>query len=116
MMSFLRRLDLQSVMAAKKESVNTLDLQYGVGRLDGANTMIKTIQYLAEADPTRVLVALNLKAAFQGVSRRAVLNSIEHTDPDLTAVFNKWHTRDTDRRMHFESSHTKITPNSGVDQ
>ena len=28
----------------------------------------------------------------------------------------RWHTRDTDRRMHFESSHTKITPNSGVDQ
>ena len=26
--------------------------------------MIKTIQYLAEADPSRVLVALDLKAAF----------------------------------------------------
>ena len=116
MMSFLWRLALQSVMAAKKESVNALDLQYGVGRLDGANTMIKTIQYLTEVGPTRVLVALNLKAAFQNVSRRAVLNSTEHTDPDLAAVFNKWHTRDTDRRMYFQSSHTKITPNSVVDQ
>ena len=52
MMSFLRRLALKSVMAAKKESVAKCagPLQYGVGRLDGANTMIKTIQYLAEAD------------------------------------------------------------------
>ena len=47
-------------------------LQYGVGRPDGANTMIKTIQYLAEADPTRVLVALDLNAAFQNGSRRAM--------------------------------------------
>ena len=49
MMSFLRRLALKSVMAAKKESVAKCagPFQYGVGRPDGANTMIKTIQYLA---------------------------------------------------------------------
>ena len=57
MMSFLLRLALKSVMAAKKESVAKCagPLQYGVGRPDGANTMIKTIQYLAEADNSRVL-------------------------------------------------------------
>ena len=37
--------------------------------------MIKTIQYLAEADNSRVLVALDLKAAFQNVSRSAMLYS-----------------------------------------
>ena len=54
MMSFLRRLALKSVMTAKKESVAKCagPLQYGVRRPDGANTMIKTIQYLAEADPS----------------------------------------------------------------
>ena len=64
MMSFLRRLALKSVMAASKESVAKCagPLQYGVGRPDGANTMIKTIQYLAEAGNSRVLVALDLKA------------------------------------------------------
>ena len=69
MMSFLRRLALKSVMAAKKESVAKCagPLQYGVGRPDGANTMIKTIQYRAEADNSRVLVAFDLKAAFQNV-------------------------------------------------
>ena len=51
-------------MAASKESVAKCagPLQYGVGRPDGANTMIKTIQYLAEADTSRVFVALDLKA------------------------------------------------------
>ena len=78
MMSFLCRLALKSVMAAKKESVAKCagPFQYGVGRPDGANTMIKTIQYLAEADNSRVLVALDLKAAFQNVSRRAMLHSL----------------------------------------
>ena len=114
MMSFLRRLALKSVMAAKKESVAKCagPLQYDVGRPDGANTMIKTIHYLADADPTRVLVTLDLKAAFQNVSRRAMLNSIEYTDPDLAAVCSKWYTGDTEHRMHLESSHTKITANS----
>ena len=57
-------------MAAKKESVAkcACPLHNGVGRRDGANTMIKTIQYFAEADPKRVLVALDLTATFQNVS------------------------------------------------
>ena len=64
MMSFLCRLALKSAMAAKKESVAQCagPFQYVVGRLDGANTSIKTIQYLAEADTSRVLVALDLKS------------------------------------------------------
>ena len=92
MMSFLCRLALKSVLAAKKESVAKCagPLQYGVGRPDGANTMIKTIQYLAEADNSRVLVALDLKVALQNVSRRAMLYSIEQTDADLAAVCSKW--------------------------
>ena len=106
------------VMAAKKESVAKCagPFQYGVGRPDGANTMIKTIQYFAEADNSRVLVALDLKAAVQNVSRRAMLRSIAQTDADLAAVFSRWHTGTTEHRMHYESAYTKITANSGVDQ
>ena len=46
MMSFLRRLALESAVTAKKESVAKCAglLQYGVGRPDGENAMIKTIQ------------------------------------------------------------------------
>ena len=89
-------------MAAKKESVAKCagTLQYGVGRPDGANTMIKTIQYLAEADSSRVLVALDLKAAFQNVSRRAMPHSIEHSDPDLADVFSRWCIGTSEERLH----------------
>ena len=82
-MSFLRRLALKSVMAAKKDST------VWSGTTRWGKHEIKTIQYLAEADPSRVLVALDLKAAFQNVSRRAMLYSIEQNDPDLAAVFPK---------------------------
>ena len=77
--------------------------------------MIKTIQHLAKADAYRVLVALDLKAAFQKVSRRAMLFSIEQNDADLAAVFSKWHTGTTEHRMHCDSAYTKISANSGVD-
>ena len=99
-MSFLRRLALKSVVTAKKESVAKCagPLQYGVGRPDGANTMIKTIQYLAEADNSRVLVALDLKAAFQNVSHRAQASlahmpgsSLDADNPPI-AVRDAWST------------------------
>ena len=118
MMSFLRRLALKSAMAATRESVAKCAglFQYGVGRPDGANTMIKTIQYLAETDSSLVLIARDLKAAFQNVSRRSTLHSIEQTDLDLAAVFSKWYTGTTEHRMHYDSAYTKISANSGVDQ
>ena len=78
--------------------------------------MIQTIQYLAEADFSRVLVTFDLKAAFQSVSRRAMLFSIEQNDPGLAAVFSKWYTGTTEHRMHYESAYTKISANSDVDQ
>ena len=78
MMSFLRRLVLKAVIAAKKPSVMAAagTLQHGVGCQDGANKMFKSVQYFAEADPSRILAALDLKAAFQNVSRRSMLHSL----------------------------------------
>ena len=89
-------------MAVKKESVAKCagTLQCSVGRPDGANTMIKTIQYLAEADSSRVLVALDLKAAFENVARRAMPHSIEQSDPDLAAVFSRCYTGTSEQRLH----------------
>ena len=89
---------------------------FAVGRPDRANTRIKTIQYLAEADGSRVLVALDLKAAFHNVSRRAMSYNIEQNDVDLADVFSKWYTGTTEHRMHYDSAYTKISGNSGVDQ
>ena len=104
MMSFLRRLALKSVMAAKKESVAKCArlLQYGVGRSehDDQNQSI-----------LRVFVALDLKAAFQDVSRRSMLYSIAQTDADLAAVFSKWYTSTTEHRMHYDSAYIKTSAN-----
>ena len=69
--------------------------------------------YLAEGDSSRVLVALDFKAALQNVSRRSILYSIEQTDADLAAVFSKWYTGTTEHRMHNDSACTKISVNSG---
>ena len=90
MMFFLRRLALKATIAAKKPSVMAAagPPQHGVGCQDGANKMIKSIQYFAEADQSHILVALDLKAAFQKVSRRRMPHSLGQHDPDLATVFS----------------------------
>ena len=117
-MSFLRRLALKAVIAAKSPSVIAAagPLQHGVGCQDGANKMIKSFQYFAEVDHSRVLVAMDLQAAFQNVSRRSMLHSLEQHDPDLAAVFSRWYTGTTTHRMHYDGSYTHIQASSGIDQ
>ena len=78
--------------------------------------MMKSIQYFAEADQSRVLVALDLKAAFQNVSRRHILHSLGQHDLDLTTVFSRWYTGSTTRRMHHDGSYAHIHANSGIEQ
>ena len=118
MMSFLRRLALKAIIAAKQSSVIEAAgaLQHGVGCKDGANKMIKSIQYFAEADQSRVLVALDLKAAFQNVSRRSMLHSLGQHDPDLATVFSRWYKGSSTHRMHYEGSYAHIQASSGIDQ
>ena len=77
--------------------------------------MIKFIQYFAEADTTRVLVALDLKAAFQNVSRRAMMFSLGQHDPEIATVFSRWYTGSTTHRMHYDGSNSHIQANSGID-
>ena len=78
--------------------------------------MIKSNQYFAEADQSRVLVALDLKATFHNVSRRSRLHSLGQHDPDLATVFTRWYTGSTTHRMHCDVSYTHIQASSGIDQ
>ena len=52
-----------------------------------------------------MLVALDLKAAFQNVSRRSMLHSLGQHDPDLATVFSRWFSGSTTHRMHYEGSY-----------
>ena len=110
MMSFPRRLELKAVIAAKKPSVIAAagPLQHGVGCQDGANKMIESIQYFAEADQSRAFVALDLKAAFQNVSRRSMLHSLGQHDSGLATVFSRWFSGTTIHRMHHDGSYAHI--------
>ena len=118
MMYFLRRLAFKAVIAAKKTSFTDAagPLQHGVGCQDGANKMIKSTLYFAGAVQTRVLVVLDLKAAFQNDSRRSMLHSLGKHDPDLATVFSRWYTGTTIHRMHHDGSYAHIQASSGIDQ
>ena len=114
-MSFLRRLALKSVMAAKKESVAKCagPLQHGVGRQDGANTMIKTIQYLAELTTHESLLLLISKQPSKTCLGEPCCTASSKNDADLAAVFSKSYTGATEHRMHYDSANTKNSPTAG---
>ena len=78
MMSFLRRLALKAIIAAKKPSVMAAadPLQHGV------DDQIHAV--LRGSYPSRVVVASDLKAAFQNVSRRHMSHSLGQHDPGRT--------------------------------
>ena len=54
--------------------------------------MMKSIQYFAEADASRDMVALDLEASFQNVSRRSVLRSLAQHHRDMATVSSRWYT------------------------
>ena len=91
--------------------------QFGVGAKGGANCLIKTMQCAPEAEHDRVLVALDLKAAFQNVSRKAMLMAIQEKDPELACVYSKWYTGKTTHRATMSSAeYEHITATRGVYQ
>ena len=116
---FLRRLALKALMAVKRQSVTTAvgTLQYGVGAKDGASRMIKTIQQRAEDDHDRVLLALDVRAAFQNISRKAIIDALTNADPELAAIFSAWSHGKAEHRARLSTNRTdRITASSGVDQ
>lgn len=117
--SFLRRLALKALITVRRGTVREAvgPHQYGVGAKDGANCLIKTIQCATEADHDRVLVALDLKAAFQHVSRKAMLWASQGKDPELACVYSRWYTGKTTHRATMSSAEFQdIHATSGVDQ
>ena len=78
----------ESLAAAKKQSVMATagHLQHSVGCPDGASKMIKSIQCFAGSDCSWNLVALDLKAAFQHVSSRAMLHTIEQHESEASTT------------------------------
>lgn len=100
----------QIIIAAKKQPIlaSTRPLEHGVVRPDDAHWMIKSPQHHAEAHPSLILAALNLRAAFQNIYRRAILHDLEQHGHDHAAVITKWCTGSTTHRMHFHGSYSKI--------
>ena len=78
--------------------------------------MIKSIPYIAEAGSSRVLVALDLKATFQHVSRRAILHSLGQHDSNLATVFSRRYTSSTTHRIHHDGAYPHIHASSGIDK
>ena len=80
---FFRRLALKALMNHEKTAVsaNVGLYQYGVGCSDGAGKLTKALRVLSDKDPSRVLVSMDIKAAFQNLNRDRIITSLnEHAN------------------------------------
>ena len=117
----LRRLAIKALMMSEKENVANLTSrrQYGVGWTDGAAKLTKLIRALVDADPTLHVVSLDIKAAFQTISRAAVANQLDNCNHSTAhQAFTTWypHNHTTHHRIHTTSGFSYIAANQGVDQ
>ena len=89
-----------------------------LGRPDRANTMIKTIQYLAEGDYLHEsLLLLISKAAFPArVPKSHVVQHRAKRCRPGSCLLQVVHWHNWAHRMHYDSAYTKIGADSGVDQ
>ena len=94
----MRRLALRAVVRVRKEAVAAAAgaHQYGVGRPAGADRIARSLRVLAEARPDAVFIKLDLKTAFQLMSRGLAASALTEACPELTNTFRAWYDGSTD--------------------
>ena len=118
--SIIRRLATKALMIGEKEAVANLthNRQYGVGREDGSGKLTKLLRTLVDQDPSRHVISLDIKAAFQTVSRSAIAKGLE-PHPVAAQAFRAWypHNTTTSHRVQLaDGTFRRISANRGVDQ
>ena len=118
--NLLRRIAMKALMAAEKENIGnfTDNRQYGVGTPDGAGKLTKLLRTLADEDPDTYIISLDVKAAFQTVSRASIAHKLDE-HPIIAQAFRTWYphnTTTTHRIQMADDTFQPIQANQGVDQ
>ena len=94
--SVIRRLASKALMITETEHVANMthNRQYGVGQKDGSGKFTKLLRTLVDQDPSRHVISLDIKAAFQTVSRSAIAKGLE-PHPVAARAFRAWCPRNT---------------------
>lgn len=99
-----------------KDANKTMPNQYGAGCLDGANRFVQqTAMDLEHAN--RIIVGLDLKDAFNKISWKAILDSLELTLPRLVPYFVWQHARGGNPGVYIRAGRaTSIEKRRGISQ
>ena len=117
--SSYRRLGLKALMAVKKDRVAEAvgKHQYGVGRKGGVEVLVKLLEAQAEVRPTAAFLKVDVKAAFQRVSRDVAFREMEAHDPELAEVLRTWYTGAVEHLWRDAAGHFQtVLSNQGFDQ
>jgi len=89
----MRRLALRAAVRVRREALAAAAgaHQFGVGRPAGADRIAKALRVLAEARPDAVFIKVDLKTAFQLMSRGMAVEAVTAAAPELTNSFRAWY-------------------------
>ena len=114
-----RRLGLRALMQVKKKRVaDAVGLhQYGVGRKNGADCIVKALQALAEVRPSAAFIKVDIKAAFQSVIREVAFGEVESHDAELASILRLWYKGPVDHLWRNAAGRFEtVTSERGFDQ
>ena len=91
--------------------------QYGVGRPAGADRVARALRVLAEARPDAMFIKVDLKTAFQLMSRGMAVEALTEACPELTNSFRAWYGGPTEHWWRTAAgTFREITSFTGFDQ
>jgi hypothetical protein len=106
-------------MRVKKERVTDAvgRHQYGVGRKGGLELLVKLLEAQAEVRPTAAFIKVDVKSAFQKLSREVAFTEMEAHDPELAAVLRTWYTGPVEHLWRDAAGRFEpVVSNQGFDQ
>jgi len=110
---------LRALVRVKKEKLRDaagVD-QYGVGRAQGAQLLQRRLEAQAELRPDATVIKVDLKAAFQNVSRSNAMQATLEANPEVAHVLKQWYQgKTTHVRRDANGKFTEVFSNKGFDQ
>ena len=118
--NILKRIATKALTLSQKDFIHnyTSPRQYGTGLPDGASVLTKLLRTLADENPARCFVSLDIKAAFQAIARDQILHATANHQV-FHESFAAWYSRDTmvtHRLAKEDGTYAYIKANQGVDQ
>ena len=115
----LRRTGLKALLHMFKDDVaaGIGDLQYGIARKSGTDSLQKSLQTRLATFPTSAVCSIDFKAGFQTVDRAKACQAVSKHAPNLAASCQAWYMGEAEHSIFdMHGTRQSVPTDMGVDQ